>query len=311
MLDEIVKQGKHLGFEMIYFLPPANLSDWRSKADALSVAAHVISDMPSAFPKASTMLLLVYPYHPHGLTERVGAYYLASTRAYHASKALADFITQIGYYAEPAFVPVRAFALENGIGAYGRNGLLRIDPFGSRIALYAIASDIPLPNMAETSASAQCGKNCTACIKACPTGAITFDGLNRHQCMRYHMNTAEHPEEVRLKQQTFIGCEKCMFACPLNNKIKSAEPDEAALDAFELKRLILGDSADARKLVGRNMSANGKLSAEAIVFAAREGLHEDEIRLALLAEHEAVRNVAAWAIANFFNKQQAEVTNQE
>jgi len=206
----------------------------------------------------------------------------------------------LGFYAENAAIPVRALALHNGIGAYGRNGLLRIDPYGSRIALYAIATDAVLPGEVRFVPSTKCHPQCRACEKICPTGAITPEGLSALRCLRYEMDTPEHPEYVRVLQQQFLGCEACMFACPFNAPIPVVEPSTEVRATFELDRLIKGDVSVARVLVGKNMSVGGKLITEAIAFAAREKCCEDEIRAACSSENEAVRNVAAWAIGKYF-----------
>lgn len=75
-----------------------------------------------------------------------------------------------------------------------------------------------------------------------------------------------------------MGCEVCQAVCPQNAQLAKRIPGEAEQAAFALPRLIAGDAAAARSLVGRNLTGNGKLTAEAICFAARAGLHEAEIR---------------------------------
>lgn len=174
-----------------------------------------------------------------------------------------------------------------GIGIKCRNSLIALPEFGTRIVLLTFAvREIPPETLSElltvlpslNTRQSECG-NCSLCMKACPTGAISENGLTTERCMRLQMETAQHPDSVRAMQKTFIGCEICQYACPRNAKIppadtesfRAANGDEINLnDVFNLKRLITGDAAQARSLVGRNFTGNGKLTAEAIAFAAND-----------------------------------------
>ena len=111
-------------------------------------------------------------------------------------------------------------------------------------------------------------------------------------------------------QKTFIGCEICQYACPRNAKIapadtesfRAANGDEINLnDVFNLKRLITGDAAQARSLVGRNFTGNGKLTAEAIAFAANDAelfsSLRNEIFAAADSPFDAVRDAVRYAAA--------------
>ncbi|MBS7331658.1 MAG: hypothetical protein KIG69_06930, partial [Eubacteriales bacterium] len=68
-----------------------------------------------------------------------------------------------------------------------------------------------------------------------------------------------------------------------------------------LKRLIIGDAAQARGLVGRNFTVNGKLTAEAIAFAANDAelflSLRDEIFAAADSPFAAVRDAVRYAAA--------------
>ena len=205
-----------------------------------------------------------------------------------------------------------------GIGIKCRNSLIALPEFGTRIVLLTFAvREIPPETLYElltvlpslNTRQSECG-NCSLCMKACPTGAISENGLTTERCMRLQMETAQHPDSIRAMQKTFIGCEICQYACPRNAKIppadtesfRAANGDEINLnDVFNLKRLITGDAAQARSLVGRNFTGNGKLTAEAIAFAANDSelflSLRNEIFAAADSPFDAVRDAVRYAAA--------------
>lgn len=302
MYEHIKTAAYGLGFRKVFFLAPLRLDDWRAQADASGIGKHLQSDLRTAYPDATCILLLVYPYAPHPKEERIGAYYFASQQGYHAAKGLAQTVSDMGVYCEVAAVPARALALANGVGVQGKNGLLRIEPFGSRIAIFTLATNICMPQN-EFAPASPCPDGCTVCARACPMGAIGPDRLTVTRCMRYFMDDAEYPFSVREAQATHMGCEICQSVCPQNKHVVPGEPTPEQREAFSLPRLIAGDTAAARGLVGRNKTANGKLTAEAVCFAARDGLYEAEIRTALATSpFPAVQTAAAWVLARYFTE---------
>ncbi len=299
MYEFIESTARELGFERVYFLPPKRLDAWRERAEDSGFGTWLKEDAAAAYPKASSIALLIYPYRPYKKGERIPAYYINSNRSYHAVKKLASMLNGAGIPCEYAVLPYRALAYACGVGDIGKNGLLHLAPYGSRIVLQALAIEGLEPRSYDTKEKS-CPPNCDACARACPSHAISENGMDIACCIRAQMEDALYRDEVKERLSGHVGCELCMLACPFNFALPADEPDEATLEAFDLKRLISGDAIAARALVGRNMTSNGKLIAEAIVFAARQGLYEKEIRLALSSPFEAVRNTANWALGKYF-----------
>lgn len=287
------------GFSAAYFLSPLPLPLWRDRACAQHTDCGMAWDIPAAYPKAKCVILLVYAYLPFRTEKYIPPYYITENLAYFQANALARKFSSQGCYCENAWLPVRALALGNGVGSPSRNGLLSLESFGTRFSLFTLVTDACVPLSYPRDSSA-CPDSCEACIRACPTGAITRDGLDATKCLRFYMDDAAHPPFVLEKLTSFLGCDICQQICPKNARLNTTEPSPDTRAAFELRRLISGDAKDARALVGRNITGGGKLTVEAIALAAKERLFEADIRAALSSPFEAVREAARWALEKYF-----------
>lgn len=256
------------GFARTYALPVQDLSAWLPAAEAAGVAP-LPCDLPALYPWARCVLLLVRAYTPYPPQCRIPAYYIASNAGYHACAALRAQIAALGFRCERAEPPARALALHAGIGVQGRNGLLRIGTLGSRIVLFTLLTDACAPSPVPAEHTPPCPPDCTACMNACPVGAIA-SSVEQRKCMRYFMEDAPYPQWVYAAQRKHLGCEVCMEACPFNEFVGFCEPPEEVAAAFAQARLLAEDEKAARSFVGKNITRRHKLSAEARNFRQRE-----------------------------------------
>ena len=275
MFDAMKNLAAARGFARLYALPPIDLSAWRADAAQAQVGARLPCALPELFPWAKSVLLLVYAYAPYPPACRIPAYYIASNRAYHAHKTLAADVAALGCRCEPIEPPLRALCLACGVGVQGKNGLLRIDPYGSRIVLFALLTDGCAPRPVDDMPSQPCPANCAACANACPAHAIRPHGpavsqIVQARCIRYAMDDVPYPPIISALQQKHMGCEVCMDACPFNAANLPLAPTSGVRDAFSLSRLAAGDDAAARLLVGKNITRHGKLTLEAQNFLSRQ-----------------------------------------
>ena len=109
------------------------------------------------------------------------------------------------------------WAQKAGLGWQGKDSVLVTTKFGSYINIGALVIDQPVDRYDEPSMN-HCG-NCTACIDACPTGAITEPYiLDARKCISYwtiESKEEKFPDDIAKNLNDYVfGCDICISACP-------------------------------------------------------------------------------------------------
>jgi len=110
-----------------------------------------------------------------------------------------------------------------GIGRTGKNTLLIVPGYGSRVFLGELLLDLELEPDTPLDWN-PCG-DCTACLDACPTGALNTPGkLDARRCISYltiELKRDFTDEEAAMTNGWFYGCDHCLDACPHNANIEA------------------------------------------------------------------------------------------
>ena len=140
-------------------------------------------------------------------------------------------------FVDSAPIHERAWAKLSGLGWVGKNSLLINKNQGSYFFLAEIICDLELEY--DEPVLNRCG-NCSRCIDACPTGAITkAQVINAKKCISYLTieNKDNIPEELNDSMNNYIfGCDVCQDVCPWNKNSKPHEEIEF-LPKKNLKKL--------------------------------------------------------------------------
>ncbi len=129
-------------------------------------------------------------------------------------------------FVDSAPVLEKAWAAKSGLGWVGKNSNLISKQKGSFFFLAELILDLNLD--ADTLVTDHCG-TCTACIDACPTGAIVGDKIvDGSKCISYFTIELKEnvPSEWKEKLDGWaFGCDVCQDVCPWNRfSIHQNEP---------------------------------------------------------------------------------------
>jgi epoxyqueuosine reductase len=217
---------------------------------------------------------------------------------------------EFGYrvFTDSAPVMEVAFAAQSGLGWRGKHTLLLNREAGSMFFLGEIYTDLPLP--IDAPVADHCG-TCSACLSACPTGAIVAPyQVDARRCISYltiELKGSIPLEFRRAIGNRVLGCDDCQLACPWNKFAQRAVlPDfdvRNELDGATLVELFTWEEAQfLRRMEG---SAIRRIGHERwlrnIAVALGNAPTTPEVVAALEARRDhasaLVREHVAWALA--------------
>lgn len=148
-------------------------------------------------------------------------------------------------YVDTGPVLEKPAAAQAGLGWQAKNTMLIHPKMGNWLFLGEIFTTLEIPP--DEAVSDHCGE-CTACITACPTEAITAPyQLDARRCIAYL--TIEHqgaiPEEFRQAiGDRLFGCDECLDVCPWNRWAQTTREEKFTARQYPDLREMLAWSDD-------------------------------------------------------------------
>ena len=202
-------------------------------------------------PESKSIISLTYNYYPPKKLINKNNFIIskyAYGRDYHKvlkkklKKLFNNMKEKIGniegrVFVDSAPVHERAWAKLSGLGWIGKNSLLINKDVGSYFFIAEIICDLELEY--DVPVSDRCG-NCTRCIDACPTNAITqAQVIDSNKCISYLTieNKDSIPKELKNEMnQSIFGCDICQDICPWN-RFSTPHDEKEFLPNQKLKKL--------------------------------------------------------------------------
>ena len=204
-----------------------------------------------------------------------------------------------------------------GLGWVGKNTCLIHPKRGSFFFIGEILSSLESSNTPQTLHDF-CG-SCTACMEACPTGAIKSERvLDANLCLAYWNIESKKvpPHEIRQKMDSwFFGCDICQNVCPWNIKLhsgqfqketkdrKSVDFNSEKIKTRELEKelcFILENSNKKLMKFFRNSPlgrAGGRgLKRNALIVIANNRLVNLKPQVEKFLSHESLGELACWTL---------------
>jgi epoxyqueuosine reductase len=192
---------------------------------------------PEGLPDAASVIVIVIPAPPYRLTFVSGGrerevlipptYVGYRPNADVVRTDIAEIIAPHGYRVVTTRLPEKTLAVLSGLAQYGRNNITYTSGPGSFAQIVTAWSDLPAPEDPSRPAALldRCA-TCTACIRACPTGAIPETGAGRfmlraERCLTYfNEQEGDFPAWVdRGAHNALVGCLRCQAVCPGNRGV--------------------------------------------------------------------------------------------
>ena len=180
-------------------------------------------------PGAKTVVSLAMSYNPGTNPTQKGLAWYAQGRDYHdvVRGRLSLLVSHLSLLTSDYRICVDSapimesyWAWRCGLGWIGRNTQLVVPHEGSAFFLSELLLTIEVDKydrpLYDHPFHSGCG-SCHRCIEACPTGALSEEGIDARRCLSYL--TIEHRGDLPAAvapylRECFYGCDRCLRACP-------------------------------------------------------------------------------------------------
>ncbi len=184
------------------------------------------TDVRSSFPWGKSLVVCAMPYDPASPPQRTSrqgrvARFATQDAYVPLRELLADLAQTMRSRGSRAEVLVddnrlvdRAAAVRAGVGWWGKNTMVLVPGTGPWVLLGSLVTDARLEPTQPMVRS--CG-TCTACLPACPTGALVAPGvLDARRCLAAIAQlpgVIPRPFRAAMGDRIY-GCDDCLEACP-------------------------------------------------------------------------------------------------
>lgn len=226
----------------LVFRSYARIFDCPLPYDCVGARSLIVGALPH--PQTS----VAFTWHGSRLTVLVPPTYV---RYWELTRNTEDLLSarlaHAGHWVRFARVPQKALAVHSGLARYGRNNIAYVPGLGSFHMLVSYYSSMPCEqeSWGEPQLLERC-ESCTACRRACPSGAIPGDRfvVRQDRCITFYSGYSgpqEHPEWLDPAWiECLVGCRRCQIVCPENRAFRRWVEDGWEFSEEETSILLAG-----------------------------------------------------------------------
>jgi epoxyqueuosine reductase len=168
-------------------------------------------------------------YGFHSPDEKIEGYYISYMISMNKAWPIVSYLRENGFKAQlTTSIPFKTTAIACGLGQSGKNTLLVNPDYGPRLGLMAILTSAEL-DTDEPFIEDLC-EDCTRCLDACPTKALTPYHIDIKRCLTYaaeNPGKTDLPSDVRELEvklittptsNSYIECYICADVCPVGEE---------------------------------------------------------------------------------------------
>ncbi len=231
---------------------------------------------PASYGLDASLLVVATPHQrsiisldlPDGAVEAtIPSTYLSDRIKAKNDVLLGMLLGPLGRSFESASLPLKTLAACAGLGAYGKDNVLRVDGMGSyaRLDAWWVDLDLGEERWGPPQVLARCA-HCGACVRACPNGCFQEDTflLDTSRCLTFlNEGFGDFPNWLPAEAHSAaIGCLRCQEACPENVKHRAAVERVFVFDRRTSQALLEGRSTDSLPLEAADLLRTLELAGQ-------------------------------------------------
>jgi epoxyqueuosine reductase len=268
--------------------------------------------------EAKSIIVCIRRYNkykiPEGMDKYIGKTYLFDGRLdyseeYKNSVLFENQMKEFGFDIKKYDLAARWAAAKAGLGRFGKNNFIYTE-FGSWVWIDTWIVNQEMEYDEPSKLNNICPANCTKCIDACPTKALSGPKMmDRGACIaQLSFYSATNPSEVKRDEMGTLlyGCDICQDVCPMNKNKWKEEQDfprlNDLLDYLSLEKILEMDEETFLNIIqprfwyiGKDNIWLWKSNAIRAMVNSNEIKYHEFIKKACQNENEKVQEMAVWA----------------
>ncbi len=325
---DIKAKAYELGYDLCGIIPADSLKEYAAlldkRVERFPKSRHLYESLyPMSSPDkkedwAKSIVVCVRRYDryriPPGVSNYFGKVYLCDGRLPYSEEyknvgLFEEYLRKSGFSFFKDSVAARWAAAGAGLGRFGKNNFLYTEQ-GSFVWIDTWTVNMELEYDGPVAATQACPENCTKCIDACPTGALSEPfAMDRGICIAHLSFFSSDLPSDDLKDRMgswLYGCDVCQDVCPKNRNTWTGQEEFPGLDSIAdllgpEKILEMDEETYLEKIqprfwyIGKESAWLWKSNAIRVMANSGDEKYHAPIKRACRDRHENVRNMARWA----------------